>query len=209
MTKALDDGVGNINSVLKKLELEDNTFILFFNDNGGTRDNASSNGDLRGWKGSNFEGGIRVPCIFKWPGKLEAGKVYDNPISGLDFLPTAYAAAGGSKIIGKEFDGVNLLPYITGKTDNAPHDILFWRLGNNAAVREGNWKYVLAKDGSEFLFDLDRDRSETNDLSTKFPIVFKRLKFKLAQWEKELSPPKWTRGGGWIEYDIVKQLQNE
>ncbi|ARN58001.1 sulfatase-like hydrolase/transferase [Sedimentisphaera salicampi] len=207
MTKAMDDSIGRVSAKLKELGLEDDTLIMFFNDNGGTN-NGASNGKLRGMKGSQWEGGIRVPCIMKWPGEIKENTVYDNPVSGFDFLPTAYAAAGGSKILGKPFDGVNLLPYLKGKKKSRPHKTLFWKRGRGYAVREGDWKWVHQEDGTTGLYNLAEDVSEKNDLSEKYPEKLKHLKKLYKQWESEMAPPKWKRGGGWIEYDIAEQLNS-
>src|SRR5207244_3484464 len=113
---AMDDAVGRVLAKLREMGQEDNTLIFFFSDNGGpTRQTTSNNGPLRGFKATTSEGGTRIPFCVQWKGTLPAGKVYDFPIQNLDILPTAIAAAGGTIDPAWKLDGVNLLPYLTGK----------------------------------------------------------------------------------------------
>ena len=94
MTSSLDDGVGRILEAIDQEGLDENTMVIFINDNGGATNNASDNGIYRGMKGSKWEGGIRIPYAMRWPGTLPAGSVFDHPVSTLDIVPTAVAAAG-------------------------------------------------------------------------------------------------------------------
>jgi arylsulfatase A-like enzyme len=143
MLAALDEGVGAVMATLRKNGLEDRTLVFFFSDNGGpTLSNTSSNKPLRGFKGQVLEGGIRIPFMVAWKGHLPEGKVDDRPVIQLDIMPTAVAAAGGSMPTDRPIDGVNLLPYLTGKESKSPHEVLFWRMGPQAAVRKGDWKLV-------------------------------------------------------------------
>src|SRR5690606_19344629 len=103
---------------------------------------SSDNGPLRGMKGSKWEGGIRVAMLMKWPEKFSKNTAYTYPVSSLDLLPTSIAAAGGQQKGSKKLDGVNLIPYILKENQSAPHEILFWRRGVAAAVREGKWKLI-------------------------------------------------------------------
>ena len=147
MLAAMDDGVGAVMASLRKHNLEEKTLIFFFSDNGGpTLSNTSSNKPLRGYKGQVLEGGIRIPYMVAWKGHLPAGKVDDRPVIQLDIMPTALAAAGGSLPTDRPIDGVNLMPYLTGEKSDAPHEALFWRLGAQAAVRQGDWKLVRRED---------------------------------------------------------------
>jgi arylsulfatase A-like enzyme len=143
MLAAMDDGVGAVMASLHRNGLEDRTLVFFLSDNGGpTRSNTSSNKPLRGFKGQVLEGGIRIPFMVAWKGHLPAGKVDDRPVIQLDIMPTAVAVAGGSMPTDRPIDGVNLMPHLTGKQTKAPHDVLFWRMGPQAAVRKGDWKLV-------------------------------------------------------------------
>jgi arylsulfatase A-like enzyme len=165
MMSAMDDAIG---AVLKKLDenrLTENTLVFFVSDNGGPPANSSSNGILRGNKAQTWEGGIRVPYLVQWKGTLPAGKTYDQPVIQLDFAPTALAAAE-VEVKDAKFDGVNLLPYLQNKVSAPPHDTLYWRFGQQMAIRHGNYKLVKAvgNDKPE-LYDLAADVSEKNDLS--------------------------------------------
>src|SRR5262249_43949388 len=139
MLSAMDDGVCRILAKLREAGIEDDTLIVFISDNGGpTNVNASRNGILRGFKGSVWEGGVRVPFLVQCPGKRPAGKTFDQPVIALDILPTVLGAVGGK--LPDKIDGVNLLPHLTGKSTQAPHEYLFWRYGAQSAVRKDNWK---------------------------------------------------------------------
>ncbi len=191
MMSAMDDAIG---AVLKKLDenkLTENTLVFFVSDNGGPPVNASNNGVLRGNKAQTWEGGIRVPYLVQWKGRLPAGKTYDNPVIQLDFHPTALAAAGVEAKDAK-FDGVNLLPHLEGKVTAPPHDTLYWRFGDQMAIRHGNLKLVQGRGAaSRMLFDLAADIGEQKDLSADRPEVVKELTTKYDEWNKTLEQPRW------------------
>jgi len=191
MMSAMDDGIG---AVLKKLDenrLTENTLIFFVSDNGGPPANGSLNGNLRGNKAQTWEGGIRVPYLVQWKGTVPAGKTYDQPVIQLDFAPTALAAAS-VKTENANFDGVNLIPHLTGNVTKPPHDSLYWRFGQQMAIRHGNYKLVKAvgNDKPE-LYDLAADISESKDLSTAKPEVFKDLTSRYDAWNVTLAEPRW------------------
>src|SRR5262245_33634893 len=157
MLSAMDDAIGRTLAALHDNGLEDTTLVIFLNDNGGptmptTAENGSSNAPLRGSKRQTWEGGIRVAFVIAWKGHLEAGRVDRRPIIQLDVLPTALSAAGMSVKPG-EFDGVDLMPFLTGAAKGEPHAALYWRLGGMMAVRRGDWKLVKTRDGP--LVDID------------------------------------------------------
>ena len=192
MTSALDDGVGLILKTLQDAGLAENTFVVFLSDNGGALyTGASENTPLRGGKLSLFEGGIRVVFAARWPAQLKKGQVYRHPVSSLDLLPTLLRAAGGSLPTNRPYDGVDLMPYLTGKESGRPHEILFWRNGDNAAVRKGDWKLWRTSDGHVWLYDLANDVGEENNLAEERPEVVKQLQSELDKWEKTLAEPKW------------------
>jgi len=140
-----------------------------------------------GEKGMLSEGGIRVPFLARWPGKLPAGKVYTQPVSTLDIAATANALAGlpdDSKL-----DGVNLIPFLSGKNTNAPHARLYWRFWSQAAVREGRWKLLYRAGDPDRLFDLESDEHEQRDLVGQNPEIAARLRRQLTSWTMELQPP--------------------
>jgi arylsulfatase A-like enzyme len=204
MTAALDTAVGKVLDKLRSAGMEENTLIFFLSDNGGPTTkfapNASSNGPLRGSKGDTWEGGIRVPFFVRWKGHLPAGKLYDHPVIALDIHATALAAAGIAARPEWKLDGVNLLPFLKGENAAAPHAALFWRFGEQMAVRAGDWKLVRPDlsdrefgriAGKPMLFNLREDIGEKNDLAAKHPDRVKELLGKWQGWNKELAPPAW------------------
>jgi len=194
MVNALDDAVGQVLKTVRDLGLENDTLIFFLSDNGGpigTASNGSSNEPLRGGKGGLYEGGIRVPFAVQWKGKLPSGRVYDHPIICLDIFATSLAAAGVSLPKDRKIDGVNLLPYLLGERNDAPHEHLFWRIngGSWMAVRDGRYKLHRRKDGTLELYDLQEDIGEQRNLAKELPKVVSRLSEVLDEWNGELKPP--------------------
>ena len=158
MTLALDRAAGQVLDKLKELEIDDNTIVVFTNDNGGPTDaNASSNLPLSGIKATHLEGGIRVPFLMKWPGILKPDTTYDKPISTFDLLPTFFIAAGGDEQNLKGIDGVDLIPYVNGLKKERPHETLFWKRDARAAMRKGDWKLIRFPDRPAELFYLPDD----------------------------------------------------
>lgn len=189
MMMAMDDAIGAVLGKLRDYKLEENTLIFFHSDNGGpTPQTTSKNTPLRGYKAQTWEGGIRIPFLMQWKGKLPKGVVYDKPVIALDIHPTAVAAAGGSVPSG--LDGVNLLPYLMGQNKAAPHHTLYWRFGQQWAIRKGDWKLTYANDGP-MLFNLAQDVSESKDLSSSNPEKRKELQQDWAKWNATLAAPLW------------------
>ena len=204
MTACLDKNVGRLMDLLAELDIDRETLVIFVNDNGGATNNASDNGQLRGMKGSKFEGGIRVPFIIRWLQNLPKAKRYDHPVSTLDILPTALAAAGGTWKEPSKLDGVNLLPYLRGENSSPPHDILLWRRAKASAVRKGVWKLIYVKENPPLLFNLQDDVSETTNLADQNPHKVQELLRVLRAWESELIRPKWLEGAKWERNQILK-----
>jgi arylsulfatase A-like enzyme len=169
--------------------------VVFFTDNGGpTAQTTSSNLPLRGAKATTWEGGVRVPFWMQWKGRLPAGKVYEHPVIQLDILPTALAAAGLEAEAETQFDGVNLLPYLEGAEEGPPHESLYWRFGQQWAVRHGDWKLTAARD-TQFkpqLFNLAEDISEKQDLTGEHPEKVAELQARWDEWNAGNVPAKWT-----------------
>jgi arylsulfatase A-like enzyme len=205
MTAALDDAVGVVLDKLRSANLEERTLVVFISDNGGPigkfAPNGSRNAPLRGSKGDTWEGGIRVPFLARWKGKLPAGKVYEQPVIQLDLHATALAAAGIALKPEWKLDGVNLLPFLEGKDKSAPHAALYWRFGEQMAIRMGDWKLVradltvdkqfgdIAK--KPMLFNLAADIGEQKDLAEAQPEKVKELTSLWEKWNRELAPPAW------------------
>jgi arylsulfatase A-like enzyme len=145
MISALDDGVGALEAELKTDGLDQDTIIIFLSDNGcpDTLHGACSNAPLTGFKRTHFEGGIRVPFIVSWPGHVPAGRVDDRAVSSLDIFPTAVAAARAKLPTDRAYDGVDLMPFLTGGRPDTPNPTLYWRAGPTFAIRDGGWKMVM------------------------------------------------------------------
>ncbi|MFP4563359.1 MAG: sulfatase-like hydrolase/transferase [Spirochaetia bacterium] len=195
MIKALDDAVGSILETLDELGLAENTLLLFASDNGGaTYTGATENAPLKGGKFSNFEGGINVPAMARRPGSLPAGEVFDHPVSLLDFFMTAAGTAGVALPEDRVYDGVDLIPYLTGKESGPPHEALYWRAAYNKAVRAGQWKLIIdEKADRTLLYDMATDKIERRNLAAERTEIVAELREKLAAWEKELIEPLWPR----------------
>lgn len=193
MMSAMDDAVGKVLAKIRSLGQEENTLIVFLSDNGGpTGQTTSSNLPLRGGKGTTFEGGVRVPFCMQWKGALPAGKTYDAPIIQLDLLPTAVTAAGGVVDPAWKLDGVDLLPYLTGQNAGKPHEALYWRFGDQWAIRHGDWKLVVGppRTGRQpQLYNLVADASEAHNLATEQPEKVKELQSLWDKWNAEQAPP--------------------
>ena len=141
---AIDDGVGRVRQQLRDMGQEENTLIFFLGDNGaplGKKGDGSINLPMRGQKGMLSEGGIRVPFVAAWPGKIPGGQVFEHPVISLDITATAIASAGQPPA--PELDGVNLLPHLTGEKKEPPHQTLYWRWVDQAAIQEFPYKLIL------------------------------------------------------------------
>jgi len=193
MVSAVDDGVGRILELLDELKLAENTIIFFLSDNGGPEnDNGSDNGPLRGGKGSLFEGGIRVPFAIRWPGRIPAGSVYENPVISLDIFATIAANLNHGITPRNPLDGVNLLPFLQGQKSGFPHDFLFWRQFDRkdyAVVHQSGQKLLTLKDSATHVFDLRSDIGETTNRVTGEPEITSRFREKLESWLKATVPP--------------------
>ena len=191
MMTAMDEGIGLVLGKLRTLGIEEDTLVFFVSDNGGpTQGNGSNNGPLRATKATLYEGGIRVPFMVQWPRRLKGGRLYEHPVIALDILPTAAVAGGANLPKERKLDGVNLLPFLTGEKKTAPHEMLFWRTGQNHAVRKGNWKWV-TMGGETGLFDLVSDISESKDIKAEKPDVVKELEKAFEQWNSQMVEPLW------------------
>jgi arylsulfatase A-like enzyme len=199
MMLAMDEAVGRVRQKLAETGLEKTTLVMFISDNGGptmqgVTVNGSRNDPLRGSKRTTLEGGIRVPFAVSWPGHLKPG-TFDSPVIQLDLHSTALAAAGVQIRPEWKLDGVNLLPFLRGEKTGAPHDALYWRFGQQMAIRMGNYKLVrydrnvdthTGKAGQGVtdvkLYNLANDIGETKDLAAVMPDKVKELQSKWDVW---------------------------
>lgn len=187
MLANMDDSVGAVMEQLRKSGLEENTLVFFLSDNGGpTKELTSSNLPLRGQKGQMYEGGVRVPFVMQWKGTIPPGQVFTKPVSSFDIFATA--AANAKHVTAPEqVEGVDLVPYLTGKKEGRPHETLYWRQGGKAGLRHGDWKIVRMGKRKEFgpskweLYDLSQDISEENNLAQSNPEQLEEL---IKIWEE-------------------------
>ena len=197
MLAAMDDGVGAILRRLRDHNLEQDTLVFFLSDNGGpTVELTSSNKPLRGGKGQLWEGGIRIPFMAQWKGRIPGGRTLHHPAISLDILPTALAAAGAESPT-KKMDGVNLLPLLTGASDRAPHDVLFWRYDRAIALRRGDWKLVRQPAGPKApvpafeLYNLASDIAESRNLASAEPTRVAAMRAELDGLNAQMAAPLW------------------
>jgi arylsulfatase A-like enzyme len=196
MTSALDDGVGAVLAKLREAGLEEDTLLFFISDNGAViylseRESFASNEPLKGGKLTLDEGGVRIPYLMQWPGRIAAGKVFDAPVVSLDVLPTIMAAAGVPLPTDQAHDGVDLRPHLTRHIPELPHEVICWRSGVNRAVRKGRWKLVQLGSNPVELYDLWTDISESNDVAAEHPDEVEELEAAFAEWESEMVDPAW------------------
>ena len=138
-----------------------------------------------------------MPFLMSWPGTIPADTNFDHPVSTLDLVPTFVAAAGGTLPSDRTYDGVNLIPHLTHEIESPPHDTLFWKMQWGAAIRAGHWKLVRTPMQEHWLFDLDEDVSESNNVASSHPDVVSQLKHSLENWESTHPGPIWLIDQAW------------
>lgn len=194
MISAVDDGVGLVLDKLEELRLAENTLVFFLSDNGGPETkNASDNGALRGGKGDAWEGGFRVPFAVQWKGTLPQGVKYDHPVSSLDIMATITDLAKAPTDPKQPLDGGNLVPYLTGQNNGAPHEAIYLRKfdGGQYTVRGGDYKLVIPFSGGKAqLYDLEKDIGETTNIADQHPEQLQRLDDMRIQWDSGLVEPR-------------------
>jgi arylsulfatase A-like enzyme len=204
MTK-LDEGVGQVISLVEQLGIDDNTLIMLSSDNGPHKEGGhmpdffDSNGPLKGYKRDLYEGGIRVPLIARWPGKIKAGSISKHISAHWDIFPTFCEVAG--REIPAQLDGISLLPALLGKDTQKQHEYLYWEFHERSgarAVRFGQWKAVQRnlkrKDNPPIeLYDLGKDLGETNNLAASNPALIRKVRdfFSQAHSTNEIWKMRW------------------
>lgn len=191
---AIDAATGAIVDELERLGIGDRTLVIFTSDNGALsnrRGGGGSNGALRGSKGTTWEGGMRVPCVMRWPGRIAPGTVVDTPVTGMDLFPTIAAQAGVALPDDRVIDGCDL-GGLLGISPSEPHPdrpFFYARDGAIEAVRIGRWKLHVRKQDRELceLYDLDRDVGERHDVAGEQPEVVSRLMIALDAGRAELG----------------------
>lgn len=195
LVEYLDSDVGEILDYLSENKLDKNTIVIFFSDNGGDSKSAS-NGIFSGHKGQVYEGGIHVPCIIRWPGKIAPNSTSEQLSISFD-LTRSLINLGGINTVDLQLDGYDIVDHLTGRKENFERT-LFWRKkrgpGVDKAINDGEFKYlVVLKNDSitdEKLFRLKDDPSELNDLLAAYPEKANELKEKLMKWEQEVEAPR-------------------
>ncbi len=179
----MDEAIGEILATLGELNLEKDTLVIFFSDNGGAGN--GGNAPLKGAKSTMWEGGLRVPFIARWPGHFPAGRVIGDFLTSLEIFPTLLAATGAEAPRGVKLDGFDMLPILSGEM-KSPRTEMFWQRRSDKAARVGDWKWT-DSEKSKGLFDLSTDLGETKDLSKERPEVLARVKGRWESWRKEMD----------------------
>lgn len=180
---AMDKSIGRVLQFLDDKELTENTIVIFFSDNGGS--GGADNSPLRGHKSQMWEGGLRVPCLARWPKVIPADTVCDEFLTSLEILPTLSTACGFTVPKTTKLDGYDMLPVLTGQSES-PRKQMFWKRRDSLGARMGQWKYVHMHD-KDFLFNLASDLSEKNDLSKSNPEQLSVMKLAFAEWLDEMD----------------------
>jgi len=206
MVSMVDRNVGQVLDLLKELNLEDNTIVFFTGDNGGqdrfrSREhprgyfgpnmNPQTGAEFRGGKGNLYEGGLRIPYIVRWPGKIKPGRVSELLCYQPDVLPTLAELTGAKPPA--DIDGISFLPELLGdSTNQKKHKFLYWEFGSQVAVREGDWKAIRPKKSRKWeLYDLSKDISEKNNVAEQHPEVLARLQKYAAASHEPARPGKY------------------
>ena len=179
----MDSAIGEIVAQIRKQGQENDTLIVFQSDNGGSGN--GGNAPLKGSKSTLWEGGLRVPFIARWPGKIPAGRVSDEFVTTLELLPTI-AATGTSKLPdGVVLDGHNMLPFLTGEAPS-PRKEMFWEFRGQKAARVGIYKWIESAKANG-LFDLSADIGEKNDIAPAMPDLVADIRSRWATWRKQMD----------------------
>ena len=232
MVDEMDQAIGRILDTLDEEGIADDTIVLFFSDNGGSNIFGGTNTPLRGQKGQTFEGGIRVPAVLRWPSRLEAGSVMDQRMAVTDVIPTLARAASVRLPTTADLDGENMWPALhrdqkvprrraLGFVSEIPIPGLI-----HTAIFEGRWKLVQVIQERQtetlvrnFLFDIEADPNETNDLSQRYGAVLQRMQRLMSDWRKQhplggtrgtlVAHPGWVAPRDWAEAVLPSSLLQE
>ncbi|MCA8988231.1 MAG: sulfatase-like hydrolase/transferase [Planctomycetaceae bacterium] len=217
MVLPIDEGIGQIRETLKQSGIDRQTLILFFSDNGPTPDLPSESPQLRGMKGSVYEGGHRVPFIAWWPGKIEAGSTRDDLAMTIDIMPTLLSLSQSPQLESVACDGIDLSRLLCAGQPLPPRPLYWASLSNNGArseaMRDGNWKLVVqhprARPGtfeneSVELYRLDQDLLEEQNLNAKHPEQAAKMLQQLKAWYAETQTTATSQPGGWLNTNSAR-----
>ncbi|MEM6779425.1 MAG: sulfatase [Planctomycetota bacterium] len=195
MVESVDESVGRVMKALRDSSIESNTIVIFTSDNGGFA-KATDTSPLRANKGSNYEGGLRVPFIIKWPGHAKPGSESNEPVISMDIYPTILAATGQNQRPHQHIDGENLVPLLQGN-HRLDREALFWHYPHynqhpqsfpSGVIRSRDWKLIESfETGDRYLYNLRDDVGETNDLSSKEPDRVAQLHTQLKRWRIDVD----------------------
>lgn len=184
MVEVMDEGIGNVMETLKQLKIDDNTFVFFCSDNGGIK-KVGSNGGLKGYKSTLWEGGHRVPAMMRYPGKIAKHQVSSETILTMDIYPTIMDLVGAK--IPDNIDGISVKKTLFDRT-SLPERDLFWGYVGRKAMRKKDWKLVLtSKDAEPLLFDLKEDVEEKNNLAKQNSKMVQEMLTKMELWENDVK----------------------
>ena len=219
----IDWSMGELFKTLKATDIDEHTLVLFTSDNGSAREKQGSNLPLRGRKGRTDEGGMRVPCVVRWPGKIPAGSSRNALTNTMDLLPTFAAISGGKVPADRIIDGKNIWPILSGKSKNDPREAFFYyQMDQLQAIRSGDWKLFLEMDQKKrnwgkpegkkalALFNLAVDIHEDHNVAADNPEIVKRLLAHATAAREDLGdvdrPGKGQRKAGWVEQPSPRLL---
>ena len=202
MMWSMDEAIGSVINELKENGQYNNTIIYFLSDNGATSSKSSSSPfPFKGWKGNQYEGGIKTPMIMTWKNKIKPNTQFNGFISSLDIFKTSLEVSNVDKSSMKNTDGKNIMSSLNNKT--IENEDLFWRKDKMATVRSGNYKLIRLNDTSTVLYNIKKNYYEDLDLKIKEPNIHDSLFKKLSNWEMSLIKPNWIENKNW---NIVTEM---
>ena len=201
MMWSMDEAIGNVVEALKENNQYDNTIIYFLSDNGAAMSNDASPFPFKGWKGNQYEGGIKTPMIMTWKNKIKSNTQFDGFISALDIFKTSLEASSVNKEYMINADGKNIMNFLND--NNIKNENLFWRKDKMATVRSGDYKLIRLNDTSTVLYNIKKNYFEDFDLKINESQVHDSLLKLLSSWENTLIDPNWIENKNW---NIVTEM---
>ena len=201
MMWSMDEAIGNVIDGLKENNQYDNTIIYFLSDNGAAMSNDASPFPFKGWKGNQYEGGIKTPMIMTWKNKIKSNTQFDGFISALDIFKTSLEASNVNKEFMINADGKNIMNFLND--NNIKNENLFWRKDKMATVRSGNYKLIRLNDTSTVLYNIKKNYFEDDNIKSKQSKIHDSLLILLSDWEKRLINPNWIENKNW---NIVTEM---
>ena len=195
MMWSMDEAIGNVIESLKENKQYDNTIIYFLSDNGAAMSNDASPFPFKGWKGNQYEGGIKTPMIMTWKNKIKSNTQFDGFISALDIFKTSLEVSNVNKDLMIKADGKNIMNNLNNNI--ITNENLFWRKDKMATVRSGNYKLIRLNDTSTVLYNIENNYFEDIDLKMKELYVHDSLLNMLSKWEMSLIDPNWIENKNW------------